>query len=150
MFFDDRTAAVREMRRVLRPGGRLVAAVWDSLDRTPGYAALTHLVERHLGADAGIPIRASFALGDVALIRSMLADSGLSSVEARSVDATARFPSVEAWVEAEVRGWVGGDFGEREYAALMADARRVLAPFVHPDGAAEFALPAIIATCSRT
>jgi ubiquinone/menaquinone biosynthesis C-methylase UbiE len=35
MFFQDRTKAIGEMLRVLRPGGRLAVAVWDSLDRTP-------------------------------------------------------------------------------------------------------------------
>ena len=28
------------MTRVLRPGGRLAIAVWDALERSPGYAAL--------------------------------------------------------------------------------------------------------------
>jgi ubiquinone/menaquinone biosynthesis C-methylase UbiE len=37
MFFDDRAAALQEMRRVMKPGGRMHVAVWDSLDRTPGY-----------------------------------------------------------------------------------------------------------------
>jgi SAM-dependent methyltransferase len=149
MFFDDRGQGLREMRRVLRPGGRLAVAVWDRLERTPGYAALTELVERHLGAEAGVPIRNAFALGDVDLVRSLLQDAGFTSVDARSVDASARFPSVNVWVEAEVKGWIGGDFGEREYAALLADAQRVLARYELPDGTVEFALPAIIATGSN-
>ena len=41
MFFDDRGAALREMRRrVMKPSGRMQVAVWHSLDRTPGYAAI--------------------------------------------------------------------------------------------------------------
>ena len=39
MFFSDRPKALREMLRVLTPGGRLTAAEWDSLDRIPAYAA---------------------------------------------------------------------------------------------------------------
>ena len=38
MFFEDRRAALAEMWRVLRPGGRLVVAVWDAAERSPGYA----------------------------------------------------------------------------------------------------------------
>ena len=36
MFFEDRRRAIAEMWRVLRPEGRLVVAVWDSLENTPG------------------------------------------------------------------------------------------------------------------
>jgi SAM-dependent methyltransferase len=149
MFFDDRQEALLEMRRVLRPGGRLVVAVWDGLDHTPGYAALTHLVERHLGVEAGLPVRAAFTLGDVSRVWSLLEGASFSEVDVDAVDASTRFPSVETWVEAEVRGWIGGEFGEREYAALMEDARETLAPYVQPDGAAEFAMPAIIGTATR-
>lgn len=149
MFFEDRRAALLEMRRVLRPEGRLVVAVWDSLTHSPGYAALTALVERHLGDEAGVPVRAAFAMGDVGLVWSLLEDGCFSGVDVDAVEATTRFPSVEEWVEAEVRGWIGGEFGEEDYAALMDDARRSLAPYEQPDGSAEFAMPGIIATAVR-
>ena len=49
MFFPDQVAGLREMRRVLVPGGRLAVAVWASLADTPAYAAETDLVERRAG-----------------------------------------------------------------------------------------------------
>ena len=39
-FFPDRDAAVAEMRRALRPGGRVGIAVWSEIDGTPMFAAL--------------------------------------------------------------------------------------------------------------
>jgi ubiquinone/menaquinone biosynthesis C-methylase UbiE len=37
MFFQDRAKAIGEMLRVLKPGGSLAIAVWDSVERNPGY-----------------------------------------------------------------------------------------------------------------
>lgn len=149
MFFDEPLTALLEMRRVLRRGGAVAVAVWDSLDRSPGYEALTHTVEKHLGVEAGLPIRASFALGDVDLMGGLLEEAGFGAVRAESVQAEARFPSVSDWVEAEVKGWVGGDFGDREYAALLQDAEDALAAHRRVDGRVEFVLPAIIATGTK-
>jgi SAM-dependent methyltransferase len=149
MFFEDRDAALQHMRRVLRPGGRLSVAVWDALESTPGYTALTETVEKHLGAEAGAPIRTAFALGDVDVMRSLLQAAGFTAVRARSIDAPARFPSVADWVEAEVRGWLATDIGGQEYLALLGDVQRAVAPYEQADGTVEFSLPAIITTGRR-
>jgi ubiquinone/menaquinone biosynthesis C-methylase UbiE len=37
MFFEDKHLALQEMKRVLRQGGRLAVAVWDSLEHFEGY-----------------------------------------------------------------------------------------------------------------
>lgn len=37
MFFADRSAALREMKRVLVHGGRIAVAVWESLERCEAY-----------------------------------------------------------------------------------------------------------------
>jgi len=39
-FFPDRPAALAEMRRAIRPGGRVALAVWAELDRSGVFAAL--------------------------------------------------------------------------------------------------------------
>ncbi len=48
-FFPDRADALEEMRRALRPNGRIGIAVWSTLDETPMLAALEVAVREVLG-----------------------------------------------------------------------------------------------------
>jgi ubiquinone/menaquinone biosynthesis C-methylase UbiE len=48
-FVPDRAAAARELRRVLVPGGRLVASTWRPRREQPLYDALGQIAEKHLG-----------------------------------------------------------------------------------------------------
>jgi len=50
MFFQDRSAALREMQRVLVPGGRMAVAVWESLERSEAYPIEVELLERVAGS----------------------------------------------------------------------------------------------------
>jgi ubiquinone/menaquinone biosynthesis C-methylase UbiE len=56
-FFTDRLAAIREIRRVLVPGGRLSLNVWRALERNLGQAALVEALEHHLGPAAASIMR---------------------------------------------------------------------------------------------
>ena len=75
--------ALREMVRVLDSRGRLSVAVWASLDDTPGYAAAVRLLDRMFGREAGDALRAPYNLGDPAVVRRLVRDSGIG--EARIV-----------------------------------------------------------------
>jgi ubiquinone/menaquinone biosynthesis C-methylase UbiE len=44
MYFPDRPAALREMWRVLRSGGRLAVAVWAPHERATGYVELAEVI----------------------------------------------------------------------------------------------------------
>lgn len=89
MFFTDRHAALQEMHRALRTGGRLVLSVWQSLDRHPFYQTLHEVSQRHLGKSS---VQAVFSLGDSNELRKLLTDSGFQHVEIEPMSITARFP----------------------------------------------------------
>lgn len=57
-FFPDRPLAVREMRRVLKPSGRVALSVYTSIERTPAAYAFVRALDRHLGPDASTIKRA--------------------------------------------------------------------------------------------
>lgn len=150
MFFDDRAAALAEMWRVLRPGGRLAVAVWDDLGRTPGYAAMTDLLQRLFGDAAADAIRAPYVLGDPKILMPLFATAGIPDARAETQNGTARFPSIEAWVHTDVKGWTLADMiDDAQYETLREAAVRELASFKQCDGTVAFRAPAHIVTATK-
>src|SRR5262245_12725853 len=103
MFFEDRAAALREMIRVARTGGRV--AVWSSLDAAPGYADVVELLARLFGEEIADALRAPFVLGDRRELEGLCKESGIDRAEIRTVEGMARFPSIDAWMYTDIKGW---------------------------------------------
>jgi SAM-dependent methyltransferase len=152
MFFDDRREAVRHAVRVLKPGGRLAIAVWDTLDNIPAYADEVALLQWLAGAPAAEALRAPFVLGNRSDLTTLFAGTGVASVEVTTHKGTGRFPSVRAMVEADLRGWLpvmGVVLMEEQITGILEAAEDALSPYVATDGTVSFDTSAHIVTGTR-
>ena len=137
------------MRRVLRTDGRLVAAVWDSLEHSEAYPLCVELFERMAGSAAADALRAPFVLGDKASLAAEFESAGAAAVEVATLHGTARFPSVRTMVEADLRGWLpvmGVVLPDELIEAILKEAEATLGRFVTDAGTVEFDSPAHIVT----
>jgi SAM-dependent methyltransferase len=81
MFYPDRIAAAREVRRVLRPGGTYVFNVWNSLDRNPVSRLLSDaLVEEFPDNPPSFYARVPFGYHDTARITADLDAAGFTDI----------------------------------------------------------------------
>ena len=134
--FPDRPAALREMRRVLAPEGRLALCVWSRIEASPGMAALAEALGRHVGAEAAANRRAPFALGDPVQLRALVEVAGFRDVAVHTVLDTARFPSPEALVAYQLGATPLSTLGavtEEAQRAVARDVRAALHPYLHGD-----------------
>lgn len=151
MFFADKPAALREMVRVLRPGGKLAVAVWDTLENTPGYARMTGLLRRLFGEEAANGLRAPYILGEKETLGSLFHTAGIDSATITTHAGQARFPSIHAWVFTDVKGWTLADMiDEAQFKTLVEAAEKEMQPFVTPENEVAFTAPAHIVAYTKS
>jgi ubiquinone/menaquinone biosynthesis C-methylase UbiE len=77
-FMPDQAGALREMARVLKPGGRLALSVWKA--RSPLGAAFAKVFDRRFGEGTTASWQVMYSLGDREALRGLAATAGFRDI----------------------------------------------------------------------
>jgi ubiquinone/menaquinone biosynthesis C-methylase UbiE len=139
-FIPDRVAALSEMRRVLRPGGRLALAVWQSLDQSPCNLATADALERHVSPEAARGLHAPFQLGDGEQLRSLIAAAGFAEITVEADAIVRRMLPAEQSIPGHLASTPVGpqilELDEATRDALVLEVSEALAPYRDDEGLA--------------
>ncbi|MDQ7904491.1 methyltransferase domain-containing protein [Phytohabitans sp. ZYX-F-186] len=151
-FVTDHPTALREIRRVLAPEGRVALAVWRGIEVNPAFVAVVDVLDRYVGTAAGMVLREPFAGPDRADLHRLLTAAGFRAVRVRIGLVDVRFPSAREFLRREVVSTplaepVSG-LDEARHEEMAAELERTLAPYTDDEGIA-FPLQTWLAVAGR-
>jgi len=145
MFFSQPAAAMGNLRRAMRPGGRLLMIVWRPVDDSPFWAIPKRVARGHLPPPPDEAAKCGpgpFSMGDPETLRAILDAAGWGDAAFEPIDAPieagdtlddaiafqlAIGPAGEVVREA-------GPLGDEKGPAIIADLRAALAPYATAAG----------------
>jgi SAM-dependent methyltransferase len=153
MLVSDPALAAIEMRRVLRPGGRLAVAVWADPAANPWLASVGMSAMMHGLAVGGRPDGPGgpFSLADPDAVRRLLETAGFTDVTIHVVDGVRHYDSAEEHLDMSralappLNAALAAAVPET-LEALRATVRQLTSAYVTEDGGLDLPLRALVAS----
>jgi SAM-dependent methyltransferase len=151
-FFPNKPVALREMHRVLTPGGRLAISVWRDIQYIPGYLALAEALASHVGPEAAGFMHMTGSVAEE--LASLAGGAGFQKVTVRSVSRRLHFDSPEAFVWEMVQctplAWMTAvnRADDSTRTSVVSEVAAKLQPYVDEEGLA-FPIEARVVTARR-
>lgn len=137
-FFPDKVSALLEMRRALKPDGRVWLAVWQSPEHSPVNHAQNEALSHHLGPEEVKVSRAPFSLGDPDELRSLMKAANFREIEVQEAvitrDMAPPHISIPAQLTSTPLGPKIAALEEGKRSAIVAEMSDALAPYLTDDG----------------
>jgi ubiquinone/menaquinone biosynthesis C-methylase UbiE len=130
-FATDPAAALAELRRLLKPSGRLIATMWCAIEHNKGHYALAQALERQGVTPATRP----FSLGDGETVRTLVRQAGFQKIELQARELQASFASAEAFIAGVAAGAPAtrhalAQLPENRKQQFVEDVKAILQPYV--------------------
>lgn len=128
--------ALREIRRILKPGGNFAALIWSVPENNPLFALPLAILSNYAGkalAHGPHP----FALSDPEVLKRELTESGFSEVRTRAIPFLSHYTSLDVYLQSTVGRLIAGAMGQhsqQEQQQLLEEIRQALSQFEGPHG----------------
>ena len=123
-FFPDKLGALKELRRILTPGGSLILTVWSEV--SPLNAALADALARYVSAEVAKKSLMPYSFHDPEVIRALVVESGFSEIQMKILVVERRIgPAEESIPEEMASSAYAEDVGKLERTALTAMVKQV-------------------------
>ena len=155
MLFAEPARAAAECARILRPGGRLVVAVWGSPARNPWFSAITEAVRVELGAPVpSAQTPGPFRFSEADDLQAVLAAAKLRVRAVERVSGELRFGSVDEWWTTRTAlagplAQVLTSLDERQRVAIRQRAQGAVTRWVRNDGSLSLPVLTLVASATR-